>query len=107
MAYPPHLMHVQHLRSQMGSGMTTGEDPRSERACDEMVEIEAKQDSREDPDSPIPDSDTGSEKAHDGSLEQWATVCSPTLTFFFLLYFIVAALKIISVASIQFVFWCR
>jgi hypothetical protein len=50
----------------MGS---TGEDPRSEAACDKMVDREAFQDSRTEFDSNIPDSDQGSQKAHEGSLK--------------------------------------
>jgi hypothetical protein len=34
-------------------------DPRSDKACDNMVTLEGKQDARTEPDSPIPDSDRG------------------------------------------------
>ena len=48
---------------------STGDDPRSERACDKMVDREGFQDSRTEFDSNIPDSDRGSQKAHEGSLK--------------------------------------
>jgi hypothetical protein len=44
-------------------------DPRSDKACDEMLDLEGKQDARTESDSTIPDSDTGSRKAHEGSLK--------------------------------------
>jgi hypothetical protein len=43
------------------------DDPRSDRACEEMVTLEGKQDARTEPDSPIPDSDQGSRKAFEGA----------------------------------------
>jgi hypothetical protein len=39
----------------------------SGRACDEMVDLEGRQDARTEPDSTIPDSDTGTEKANEGA----------------------------------------
>jgi hypothetical protein len=37
-------------------------DPRSDRACDEMVDLEGKMDAREELDSDHPASDTGKQK---------------------------------------------
>jgi hypothetical protein len=42
-------------------------DPRSDRACENMVHLEGKQDARTEPDSTHPDSDTGSRHAWEGS----------------------------------------
>ena len=42
---------------------TTNDDPRSDKACDKMVDLEGFQDSRTEFDSTIPDSDKGSQKA--------------------------------------------
>ncbi len=33
-------------------------DPRSDRACENMIHLEGKQDARTEPDSTLPDSDT-------------------------------------------------
>jgi len=49
---------------------STGEDPRSEQACDKMVDREAFQDSRTGFDSNIPDSNTGSQKDQNLNLNQ-------------------------------------
>lgn len=43
------------------------DDPRSDRACDEMVRLEGSQDTRTEPDSTLPDSPTGAQKAFEGS----------------------------------------
>jgi hypothetical protein len=45
------------------------DDPRSDRACEEMVRLEGSQDARTEPDSSIPDNDIGSWKAFEGSLK--------------------------------------
>ena len=45
------------------------DDPRSDRACEEMVRIEGYRDARTEPDSSIPDNDIGSWKAFEGSLK--------------------------------------
>ena len=45
------------------------DDPRSDRACEEMVRLEGSQDARTEPDSSIPDNDLGSWKAFEGSLK--------------------------------------
>jgi hypothetical protein len=42
-------------------------DPRSVRACDEMVDLEGKMDARGELDSDHPASDTGKEKSHEGA----------------------------------------
>jgi hypothetical protein len=42
-------------------------DPRSDTACENMVHLEGKQDARTEPDSTLPDSDTGSRQAWEGS----------------------------------------
>jgi hypothetical protein len=46
---------------------SSGNDPRSARACDEMVDLEGRQDARTEDDSTIPDSDRGTEKANEGA----------------------------------------
>ncbi len=43
------------------------DDPRSDRACDEMLRLEGSQDARTEPDSTLPDSPTGAQKAFEGS----------------------------------------
>jgi hypothetical protein len=43
--------------------MASSDDPRSDRACDEMGDLGGFQDSRTEFDSTIPDSDRGSQKA--------------------------------------------
>ena len=45
------------------------DDPRSDQACDKMVDLEGKQDVRTEPDSTLPDSDQGAQKAHEGSVK--------------------------------------
>ena len=45
------------------------DDPRSDRACDKMLDLEGSQDVRTEPDSTLPDSDQGAQKAHDGSVK--------------------------------------
>jgi hypothetical protein len=42
-------------------------DPRSDRACDEMVDLEGKMDARGELDSDHPASDTGKQKSHEGA----------------------------------------
>ena len=44
---------------------SSANDPRSDRECD--VDLEGRQDARTEPDSTIPDSDTGTEKANEGA----------------------------------------
>jgi len=44
-------------------------DPRSDTACENMVHLEGKQDARTEPDSTLPDSDTGSRNAFEGSVK--------------------------------------
>ena len=53
--------------STVSVSFASDDDPRSDRACDNMVKLEGKQDARTEPDSTIPDSDRGSQKAHEGS----------------------------------------
>jgi hypothetical protein len=48
---------------------SSGGDPRSARACDEMVDLEGKMDARGELDSDHPASDTGIQKSHEGSLK--------------------------------------
>ena len=43
------------------------DDPRSDRACRQMVILEGSQDARTEPDSTLPDSPTGAQKAFEGS----------------------------------------
>lgn len=43
------------------------DDPRSDRACDEMVDLEGFQDTKTEYDSTIPSSDRGTEKANEGA----------------------------------------
>ena len=46
---------------------SSGDDPRAAIACDEMIDLEGRQDARTEPDSTIPDSDRGTEKANEGA----------------------------------------
>jgi hypothetical protein len=45
------------------------DDPRSDKACENMLDLEGKQDVRTEPDSTLPDSDQGAQKAHEGSVK--------------------------------------
>lgn len=47
------------------------DDPRSDKACENMPDLEGKQDVRTQPDSTLPDSDQGAraQKAHEGSVK--------------------------------------
>lgn len=45
------------------------DDPRSDKTCENMLDLEGKQDVRTEPDSTHPDSDQGARKAHEGSVK--------------------------------------
>ena len=45
------------------------DDPQSDRACDEMVDLEVRKDARIEDESTIPDSDRGTEIAKEGAEE--------------------------------------
>lgn len=53
----------------MAVSFASDDDPRSDRACENMLDLEGKQDARTEPDSDHPDSDRGAQKAHEGSVK--------------------------------------
>ena len=55
--------------STVAVSFASDNDPRSDQACKNMLDLQGKQDARTEPDSELPDSDQGAQKAREGSVK--------------------------------------